>query len=265
MNRQLEFALAAAVVLFTAPGFAGDILFVSDTTTDLDIAVALAADGHAVTVVADDHATGNLTLKGDLSGYVAVFWSTSQVAHDDPELLGILSSWVAGGGRLFVTGADGVIASYNPDSSFHDFLGVDSGWDGGYQMTAIADVANSITRGVIDIRGVVPPDPGDSDSVCGPLAPGVVGLASPTSGSNPCPGGEAYTWILRSLGSGEIAWVESGNFTSTVPPDEPLWTDTSLSTWGAYNGAIRNFAAGYGVFSDGFDSGDTAAWSATVP
>jgi len=73
----------------------------------------------------------------------------------------------------------------------------------------------------------------------------------------------AYGWTFRTYASGEIAWVESGNFASTIPPDEPLWTDTNLTLWGAYNAAVRNFAAGW-RFSDGFDAGDLTAWSAVV-
>jgi len=62
----------------------------------------------------------------------------------------------------------------------------------------------------------------------------------------------------------KIAWVESGNFTSTNPPNEPLWTDTNLGEWGAYNAAVRNFAVNW-LFSDGFETGDTASWSTVEP
>ncbi len=264
MKTHFLLTLGISLFMFTGPASGGNILFVSDTNTDMDISAVLLTDGHTVTVVTDDYATGNLSLKGDLSAYDAVFWSTSQVVHDDPALLAQLTDWVTAGGRLFVTGADGVISSYNPTTAFQEFLGASDGWDGGYQMTPIAGISNSVTDVWIDIRGVVPPDPGDSDSVCGPLVAGTVGLASPTTGSIPCPGGEAYTWILRSIGRGEIAWVESGNFTSTNPPDEPLWTDTSLAGWGAYNAAIRNFAA-FQIFGDSFDSGDVSGWSTAVP
>lgn len=242
MSRSLVASLiVCSLVLGGAQLYAGTVLFVSDTATDLDIATVLAGDGHVVTNVTNDYATGNATLKGDLSGYDAVFWSTSQVDHDDPALLAALSTWVSGGGRLFVTGADGVIASYNPTTAFQEFLGGTAGWDGGYNLTPIANVQSSVTVGVVDIRGMTPPYIGDTDSLCGPLAAGTVGLSSPTTGSSPCAGG-AYGWTLRQLGSGEIAWVQSGNFSSTNPPDEPLWTDTSPSGFGMYNGAVRNFA-----------------------
>ena len=256
-------SLILTLLAVTIPAGAGNLLFVSDTTTDLDIPTVLTLDGHTVTVITNDYATGNTTLKSDLRGYDSVYWSTSQVVHDDPALLAILTDWVVAGGRLFVTGADGTYSSYNPTTMFLEFLGATDGWDGGYVLTPIADLPNSLTMGVVDVRGASPLTPGDSDSVCGPLASGTVGLTSPTTGSNPCAGGEAYGWTLRALGSGEIAWVESGNFSSTTPPDEPLWTDTNLSEWGAYNGAVRNFAAGL-FFADGFESGDTSAWSVVV-
>jgi hypothetical protein len=238
----LTATLLLALMMAVAPIHAGTILFVSDTTTDLDIATVLAGDGHAVTTVTNDYATGNATLKGDLSGYDAVFWSTSQVNHTDAALLTALSTWVIGGGKLFVTGADGVINSYNPTTAFQEFLGGAGGWDGGYNLTPIANLQTSLTVGVVDVRGLTPSYVGDTDSLCGPLATGTIGLTTPTTGSSPCADG-AYGWTLRQLGLGEIAWVQSGNFTSTVPPDEPLWTDTSPTGFGMYNGAVRNFAA----------------------
>jgi hypothetical protein len=241
MRTLLTTAAFLALALATAPTEAGNILFVSDTTTDLDIATVLQGDGHTVTTVTNDYAGGNTTLKGDLSGYDAVFWSTSQVTHNDAALLAVLTTWVQGGGRLFVTGADGVIPSYNPTTAFQEFLGGTAGWDGGYDLAPIANLETSLTVGAVDVRGLTPPYISDTDSLCGPLANGTIGLTSPTTGSSPCSGG-AYGWTLRQLGAGEIAWVQSGNFASTNPPDEPLWTDTSPTGFGMYNGAVRNFA-----------------------
>ena len=254
-------SLTAAVAVAAISAHAGNLLFVSDTTTDLDIEAVLIGDGHTVVALTDDYAAGNAALKGDLSSYDAVYWSTSQVDHTDPDLLATLTEWVKAGGRIFVTGADGPIASYNPTTVFHEFLGATDGWDGGYALSPVVDVPNALTMGVVDIRGVTPLTPGDSDSVCGALSAGTVGLTYPTVGTGPCPGNEAYGWTLRRMGRGEIAWVESGNFTSTIPPDEPLWTDTNLAEWGAYNAAVRNFAAALS-FADDFESGTTSAWSA---
>jgi hypothetical protein len=81
-SRLLTVATLLTLTLIGAasPIEAGTVLFVSDTTTDLDIATALTGDGHTVTTVTGDYAGGNATLKGDLSAYDAVFWSTSQ--HD---------------------------------------------------------------------------------------------------------------------------------------------------------------------------------------
>ncbi|HSO23876.1 MAG TPA: hypothetical protein VLT81_13270 [Chondromyces sp.] len=240
--RTVLITAAILILVFAAtPLGAGTILFVSDTTTDLDIVTVLQGDGHTVTSVTNDYAGGNTALKGDLSGYDAVFWSTSQVNHNDAALLAVLTTWVQGGGRLFVTGADGVIPSYNPTTAFQEFLGGTAGWDGGYDLAPIANLETSLTVGAVDVRGLTPSYVSDTDSLCGPLANGTIGLTSPTTGSSPCVGG-AYGWTLRQLGAGEIAWVQSGNFASTNPPDEPLWTDTSPTGFGMYNGAVRNFA-----------------------
>ena len=57
------------------------------------------------------------------------------------------------------------------------------------------------------------------------------------SNENDCTG---YAWTLRTLGSGRIAWISSGNFNNDA--DEPDWTDTTIPGEGVYNAALRNFA-----------------------
>ncbi len=69
--------VVVAVALSSVPARAASILFVSDSMTDTNIPTALMADGHTVTTVTGDYATGNMTLRGDLSGYDAVFWSAT--------------------------------------------------------------------------------------------------------------------------------------------------------------------------------------------
>ncbi len=258
MRTLLTTAAILVLALTAAPLEAGNILFVSDTTTDLDIATVLQGDGHTVTTVTNDYAGGNATLKSDLSSYDAVFWSTSQVTHNDAALLAALTTWVQGGGRLFVTGADGVLPSYNPTTAFHEFLGGTAGWDGGYNLTPIANVETSLTLGVVDVRGLTPAYISDTDSLCGPLASGTIGLTSPTTGTSPCAGG-AYGWTLRQLGAGEIAWVQSGNFSGSS--DEPLWTDTSPTGFGMYNGAVRNFAFNASLPAGGRPIPTLGGWS----
>jgi hypothetical protein len=82
MKPRFYWIAAVIAALVVVPVEAANLLFVSDTTTDLDIPTALESDGHTVTVVTDDHASGNAALKGDLSSFSAVYWSTSQVVHD---------------------------------------------------------------------------------------------------------------------------------------------------------------------------------------
>ena len=69
-----------------------------------------------------------------------------------------------------------------------------------------------------------------------PIAGSIIG---PDSASQQA--GGAYGWTLRQLGAGEIAWVQSGNYSGSS--DEPIWTDTSPTGFGMYNGAVRNFAS----------------------
>jgi len=247
MKRILCCLLLAISFFVAAPAGAGNILFVTDTDTDLGIADVLTNDGHTVTVVTNDYASNNATLQGDLSAYCAIFWSTSQTIHDEAHgiqaTITNLSNYVSGGGHVFVTGADGVRASYNPTTFFLDFLGAESSDDQGYNFDPVINESNSMTTGVVDIRGAIlpegDPDISDTDSLCGPLLSGTIGIVTNSDSCNQAGG---YSWTLRTLGDGEIAYVMSGNFSSTNPPDEPDWTDTSMSGFGAYNGVVRNFA-----------------------
>lgn len=213
-----------------SPASAGNILFVSDDNSDNNIPAALSVDGHTVTSSSD-----RSVLLGDLSSYCAVYWSASDDGEFDlSSIISNLTSYVSSGGFVFVTGGDSVASPVNSDML--SFVGGTNGWDGGDVSGVIINTSNSLTTGVIDIRNITPPDViGDGDTLCIPLSAGTVGIVA--SNENDCTG---YAWTLRTLGSGQIAWISSGNFNNDA--DEPDWTDTTIPGEGVYNAALRNFA-----------------------
>ncbi len=227
-------------------GVAGtaDILVVSDSDSDdANISAALMADGHTVTVVINDFLTGNSTLRGDLSQYDAVYWSATGTGfgaiHTDNSLFQNLEAYVQTGGHVFVTGYDSVASP--TDSLLISFLGATGSVDlGGISPGPVSNVANSLTTGVVDIRGVTPLPYGgsfffDLNALTG-LTGGTVGLV-------PSGFGSGFQWTLRSHGTGEIAYVsngEPGGFFGGF--ESPSWLDTSVGGLGAYNAALRNFA-----------------------
>ncbi len=148
---------AAALLASATAALAGEILFVSDTTTDSqNIPAVLTADGHNVTVITGDYmVTGgpfglaegtNTALKTmDLGNYCSIFWSASGPhepdgfgdsaampprlpghgadggIHNDPAVFTDLSNYVDAGGFVFITGHD---AAANPDDPLlAEFIG----------------------------------------------------------------------------------------------------------------------------------------------
>ncbi len=234
--RSRAVVLCCCLLVTASAATAGNLLFVSDDGSDNNIPAALTADGHNVTV-----STSRDALLGDLSGFAAVFWSASDDGEDDlTAVINNLVNYVNAGGYVFVTGGDSVAAPVNPD--LVGFVGGSGGYDGGYFFTAVINEVNSLTTGVVDIRGEVPyanGNIGDSDSLCGPLLSGTIGISMTDTTS--CGGQPGYAWTLRQLGSGQIAWLTSSNFDNDS--DEPNWEDTTTFPGdGVYNGALRNFA-----------------------
>ncbi len=239
-NTTLGVLTALALALAPSGASAATILFVSNTGGDTNIPTALMADGHVVI-------TGTGTdLAGDLSSYDAVYWSTTSSYSIPATTFTNLTSYVMGGGRVFVTGYDGVISS----TMLANFCGASSAYDlvGSPGPGAVVSVANSLTVGVVDIRGVTPSG-GYTDR------DGLVGLLAGTVEVVPSAGGGSTQWALRTLGDGEIAYVSNG----TYGGPHPSWEVTGGGAAGAYNAALRNFA-----FSADFAMADPGAPEITM-
>ena len=163
-------ALVLALALCPATARAAHVLVVSDAGGDLGMADVLAADGHHVTTVSGDFATGNAALLGDLGPYDAVFWSASGSGygdvHSDPSVFSNLMAFVAAGGRVLVTGYDSVASPGDP--LLWDFLGATGSTDVPPLPGPVTLSQSSLTAGRIDIRGLVPvPLSGDRDTLTG--------------------------------------------------------------------------------------------------
>lgn len=239
-------ALLFSLTMLTMPAWAGNVLFVNNNGSDLTVPAALAADGHTVTssnLDPTNPAANTFFQSANLGSYCAVVWSVAY-ARNAPDLSGAtstLSTWVSNGGRLLITSPDGIIptSGVNPTGQM-DLIGLIGGSgarDQGYTFSAIPNVLNSLTTGVVDIRNQQPTPIGDTDSLCGPLSAGTVGLVT-TSDAN-CPG-PGYVWTLRSLGLGQVGFITSGYFNGVSTPD-PDWSNTAIPGDGVYNAGLRNF------------------------
>jgi hypothetical protein len=219
------FSLFALVLVWSVlPGSAraANVLVVSNVGGDTNIAAAVMADGHDVTSM-----TGEAALAGDLSAYEVIFWSATASYSVPASTFTNLDMWVRNGGHLFITGYDSIISN----TMLANLAGGTSARDhvGSPGPGPIADVANSLTVGVVDIRGMTPSD-GHTDR------DGLMGLMPDTVEVVQSVGGGSSQWSLRTLGAGEVAWVSNGTYGGVHASWE---TRTS-----PFNGAIRNFAAG---------------------
>ncbi len=217
------------------------VLFVSDSTTDLNIPAVIQADGHTVITATNQYvlATGETTaLTYNLASFDAVVWSATGTGAGDlnsgAATLGNLASYVTGGGSLFVTGYDSVASPTDP--ALAALLGGTSPYDHSSSNTPgpLTSASNTITTGVVDIRGVTPSGGySDADAFSGVDTADTVALATHVGGG--------VAWTLRSLGSGEIAYVSNGQFGPNS--SHSSWTNTASGGPGAYNAALRNFVA----------------------
>lgn len=233
----IKSAVAAALASACVAASAAPILFVSDSNTDLSIATLLSGAGHSVTKLIGQYSNGNTAaLTGNLSGYAAVFWSATGTGsggvNSNSAMYANLNNYVSAGGRVFVTGYDSIVSP--TDTPLQNFLGGNGGLDTCDTPGTIANVTNSLTTGVVDIRGRTPGTTGgqtcDRDGLRN-LTAGTVGIVA--SGNNL----GYYQWTLRSLGAGEIAYVSNGNPSGS----SAMWTNGS-----PYQYAVLNFAANAG-------------------
>lgn len=245
----IRFGSTAALAVFLAvPAWGGNVLFVNNNGSDSAVPAALAADGHDVTSVNLDPSSPEANTffqNADLGNYCAVVWSAAY-ARSVADLDGAtttLANWANAGGHVAVLSPDGVASSSTNPNGQPDLLaliGASGGRDQGYNFSTVANVTNSVTTGMIDIRNNQPSTPSDTDTVCAPLLSGTVGLV--TSPNSSCPGEPGYGWTLRTLGSGQVAFFASANFSSTNA-DDPDWAATQIPGDGVYNAGLRNFAS----------------------
>ena len=219
-----------------------NVLFVTDSNTDENIPAVLTADGHTVTTVLDDYNGGLTTVLGtDLSPYDVVVWSATGDGYgsvnNNAAMMSNLENWVTAGGFLFVTGYDSVASPDDP--TLANFVAqTTSIVDVPAAVGAVINVANSLTTGRIDIRGVTPTGGhGDRDQLNN-LGAGVTGVA-PTGTST-----TQWQWTLRPLGGGKIAYVSNGAYDASSDDPHASWADTTAGGAGAYNAALRNFVSG---------------------
>lgn len=221
---------------------AGEVLFVNYNGSDNTIPAALAADGHTVTSVDVPPATASTYFQNvNLGQYCAVVWSTAYAYNQD--LSGAttrLANWATSGGDVLITTPDGIRRSNSPyptgQPDLVSLLGGTAATDNGNTYSTVANVSNSLTTGLVDIRGQTPPPISDMDALCGPLASGTTGVV--TAQNTGCASEPGYAWSLRTLGSGQVAFITSGNFTSG---DDPDWSSTAIPGDGVYNAGLRNF------------------------
>ena len=218
-----------------------NILFVADDNSDTNIPSALTADGHIVTTVVDAYntstdATPPLDDLSTLQAYDAVFWSATGTGsgslNGNAAMISTLETYVAGGGRVYVTGYDSI------DSPDDPVLAMFCGGTGPTRDVPpgpgpIAPIVTSVTTGLVDIRGAQPTGQySDLDAFVG-LAPGTIELVQTSTVPT------ESQWVIRPLGAGEVAYVSNGQPGTS---QHPSWTDPTS----VYNATLRNFAFGSG-------------------
>ena len=166
--------LASTLVLTCVNSFAADVLFVSDTTNDANIADVLTGDGHNVTTVlndyVDDVTEDNVVLQGSLDGYGCIVWAASGEGYGDDHnatTINNLESFVSAGGTVFVTGYDSIASP--TDEALIGFVGGTDSYDSSSDNdTGPVTGVNILSTGLIDIVGVTPTGGySDSDALLG--------------------------------------------------------------------------------------------------
>ena len=239
------FAISFTLFLGSQEAFAANILFVGDDINDvINIPAALTAQGHTVTVVANDYNAGaNPTLLADNSQFDAIYWSATGggtgAAHNFATMT-VLTIYANNGGCVFVTGYDSIASP--TDTNLITFLGGAGSVDVPPQPQAIVNIANALTVGVRDIRTLTPSGGSpDMDNLLEALDADTIGVA---------PGFFAgqWAWTLKEPAgtTGKIAYVSNGRATfdngDGAFGEEDNWLITANDVTGVYNAALLNFA-----------------------
>jgi hypothetical protein len=224
---------------FSQLAFTANILFVMDGDNDQNIGPVLQGAGHTVTTVLNDFDTteeDNAVLQGPgLDVYDVIFWAASGSNNGDEHNAATftnLSTYVSGGGRIFITGYDSIASPRDPN--LIAFIGAsDSDDSSSENVNGPVTGVNNLSSGVVNIVGVVPTGGhSDSDTAEG-LTSATCVVSRPNEGAGDC------AWTLRKLGAGEIAYVSNGEDAVA----HPSWNDAAAGGNGAYNAALRNYAA----------------------
>tara|TARA_R110001592_G_scaffold220192_3_gene474865 strand:+ start:42 stop:803 length:762 start_codon:yes stop_codon:yes gene_type:complete len=177
----------------------------------------LTADGHSVSSFIDNTSAFN-ALNGQLDNYDMIIWDNySRSSSNEVTNVG---NYVANGGALLATGYDSHFQSGMREliggvgATLRDHCcGTDN------TPSAIINQANSVTVGMVDIRGLLPEFQSDLDAFS-TLGSGLVSLSEVEFGSH---------LTLREHGLGEVAFLSTtyGHDYRNSP---------------VYSGALRNFA-----------------------
>lgn len=209
----------------------GNFLFVSDNAGGTEIPAALIAAGHNVTVVYNDFVAGNnATLQGALNAYDGIFWNAvgangAGEVHNAATFVN-LTNYVTAGGMILITGYDVLVSPV--DQEMINFLGGSFGNDIGPGNNSLMGT-NSLTTGYANITGLTPNAIyGDYDNLNG-LSPSVEVVLQGSAGVG------SAEWSINTIGSGEAAWLSSGQYGTTAMPE---WTTPGS----VYHEALLNFA-----------------------
>jgi PEP-CTERM motif-containing protein len=226
--RRASTPILVVLALFACSGnlvHAGAVLHV-DTGNDVNhqakgIPTVLSGDGHTVTSITAQAAAFS-ALQGTLTGvYDLVIWDNWSNSSG-AEVVNV-TSYVNAGGTLLYIGYDSI---FGPGQAA--LLGGSSPSDttsAGDELNAVANVSNSLTTGLVDIRGLTPsgvaasgnPDLDSNNNLNGNTA----AVVTSTYGNH---------WTLHSLGLGEAIFM-------STPYDFNFQTDDTV-----YRDALRNVA-----------------------
>ncbi len=221
---------------------ADTILFVSDNTSGTNIPLVLSTAGYTVIEVYSDYSGGDNTAlqAGNLDNYAAIYWQavgTGAGGTHNATTFTNLTTYVNGGGKVFVTGYD-IIASPT-DPEMYTFFGGTGSQDvpsSGGQGPLLGPEC-SVTSGLYNTVGLsLAASTGDHDALLG-AGGSVFGVH---------PAGSGFDWAINTIGAGEVAWISSGS--------SGTFNDWTVVGSGYYE-ALINFATNATTSSTSMTSG----------